>query len=301
MINKNLEFAEVYIMQKAIENWIKTNEAIKNILYHYTNHETMQKILIKRGPVFRFTRWDEFKDKNEGKHISNIYKTTCDNLLRNKKISREFYELIIGYQANREYLLDYNMRKTTAYVACFSRNNNSDYMWNNYTKDEDNIKSNLGIDLRSGSAEFLQNIKKEKHVGFEILEIIYSDQEKIELLSDYIRQYYALFKNNCNHDDIKNGLEDILSRYSLGFKEENYQMEEEIRIIINVDSDSINNEEFKYIEFHEDEKYLYYYSDCPDCVIRRTYYHNNPPEAIKKEFETGYGYIYDVFPNKDRQ
>ena len=64
-------------------------------IFHYTSPEVLLKILNKDNIELRFTRSDCVNDTTEGKHIIEVYKKLCNELLANKLISKEFFDLVI--------------------------------------------------------------------------------------------------------------------------------------------------------------------------------------------------------------
>lgn len=69
---------------------------MSSFLYHYTSIQGMQGIIRKKEDhlTFWFTDYRFLNDISEGKELKRIFEICCDNLLKDRKISREDYELI---------------------------------------------------------------------------------------------------------------------------------------------------------------------------------------------------------------
>ena len=66
-------------------------ELDRESLFHYTSASALRKIMRQEGIVLRFTKYGFVNDTSEGKIITDMYRTACEKLLRNNRITRDFF------------------------------------------------------------------------------------------------------------------------------------------------------------------------------------------------------------------
>ena len=77
-------------------------ELDSTMLYHYTSASALRKILRPEGIVLRFTKYGFVNDTSEGKVITDMYRIACEKLLRENKITREFFIAISNLDISTE-------------------------------------------------------------------------------------------------------------------------------------------------------------------------------------------------------
>lgn len=208
--------------------------------FHYTDIETI--IKIADDCEFHFTRSDCLSDVNEGKDVIRIFKSVCLTLFENNDINEKFYLLIKNLKPRKDYpfiIKDLNKysgynSEYKAYIGCFSKNPNSKNNWSNFTN---------GI---SCAIEFYDNqflIPDNKIITF-CKQVIYDDIIKTKIIEDIIISFYNIY--DIKYDEkILNYIETLLSLWQFIFKDNSFNGEKEVRLILflplSVEIELINN------------------------------------------------------------
>lgn len=211
-------------------------------MFHYTSIYGFNSILFsnKEHITLWASRYDCLNDMSEGNIVKRIFKDVCDEMNYNGEFNEGMYDLMSNVKMTKTALLMYSvddMIKVTRpecerFICSFSKNNDSLAMWNYYSKGNKYEGYNLGV----WSREVLDSLNKEYDdvdVGFHVYPIIYSKQEqkeKIRSLLLHLQDIYTPGDENSVRYIISNKLWD----WSLTFKSEFFQHEEEVRIIVDV-------------------------------------------------------------------
>lgn len=225
-----------------------------SILTHYTASENLSKILRKNGIVLRFSAAEDMNDSSEGEVTESIYKSVCEELLKKAKINQQFRNLAIGIKAVGENLFfqpdpDEKLHclglaaylNRAVYLCCFSRNSNSDYMWQTYIKNEKHEGYSLGfrkMDLDQAAIVYTADdgktmLNRSQNVEFQVIPVVYKDALKKSYMETLILTVYDCWK--------KGGISDLEARVVIGgilntlqyvFKEPRYADEEEVRVLL---------------------------------------------------------------------
>ena len=249
------KFYEIY--QDLFSKIIGETELYGNILYHYTSPEALISILQqgKNGNNrdvdtinFHFTKADSLNDKNEGKEFFKIYEETINQLLKDKKISPEFYDFIHRIEHKNIFWWDestslYPYKECETYICSFSKGKDLLPMWNYYSKNSQYEGYNLGIRFEGKeqlSKAFLSlGIKGE----INLFKVIYDKSKIKNVLYEFI---FQLSKEcDLNNDSDKNNIDinvkmaSTILKYIV--KHNAFTHEEECRFVLNILKGSCEN------------------------------------------------------------
>lgn len=201
-------------------------------LFHYTSASNLNSIIKSDYLDLRFTRADHFKDTDEGKHIIKWFKNACKEALINGIIDEHYYGALINVADEYSNWCDVLQ---ACYVFCLSKNDKSQYLIENYAKK--NGGEGLIIGLQSVEIEGLPLDKtlgkNEETNGIEIYDVIYDPSHLKSYMIRLIRKAYSLREqDNEKYDLTKKIFYNQLAIYGLVYKSPKYQMEEEMRIVV---------------------------------------------------------------------
>ena len=147
--------------------------------YHYTSPSALTDILSNDFISLRFSRFDCLNDTTEGKHVIEIYRESCKELLNNGEINKSFYELVENIEPSEKQLFfekkgNQNVggnKQFNVYLCCFSLNKDALPMWNYYVKNNKYEGYSIGFDellfesfsKKTRVYSFYQNAKSDIH------------------------------------------------------------------------------------------------------------------------------------------
>lgn len=211
-------------------------------IYHYTSPEGFMSILL--GDADKATLWasryDCLNDVSEGTVAEQVFQEVCRDLLDSGSISNELYELFSAVKPARTILFSHykagEMKITRSecdrYVCSFSKNRDSLTMWNYYSKGNKYEGFNIGF-LPLTISNSLEDFMHDKESLFHIYPVIYDKENQKRL----IKSTLIKLKENYSQDRepvIRYVISDRLLDWSLVFKNECFQHEEEVRIIVDI-------------------------------------------------------------------
>lgn len=211
-------------------------------IFHYTSPAGLTSILFG-GPdqaVLWASRYDCLNDMSEGSVAEEVFHEVCNDLLEESEITHEIYELFSTVKPARTILLphyeDDALRMTRPecdrYVCSFSKNDDSLAMWNYYSKGSKYEGFNIGF-FPSCMEDSLSAYFRSKEARFHIYPVVYNREEQKRLVRRLLTrlvEHYAKDQESAIRYIISNHLLD----WSLVFKHEYFQHEEEVRIIVDV-------------------------------------------------------------------
>ena len=210
-------------------------------LYHYTSASALRKILRQEGIVLRFTKYGFVNDKTEGKIITDMYRTACERLLCENKITRDFYISIsnLDIQAEKSFYVAQEAPSPSlgkvvtdeydAYICCFSTLSDSLPMWNYYIKDNEGAGYN--IEMNGLLCNGLYHIPGMNRYNWGIYRINYVDlkDEQSNIFYKWIRE---LSVYSSNIETVRKILSHYLLRAQLMYKHICFQHEHEVRFVL---------------------------------------------------------------------
>lgn len=225
-----------------------------SILTHYTASENLPKILRANGIVLWFSAAEDMNDSSEGEVTRSIYKSACEELLKKAKINQQFCKLAIGIEADGKTLFLESdpdkkphclglatQHERAVYLCCFSRNSNSDYMWQTYIKNEKHEGYSLGfrkMDLDQAAIVYTADdgktmLNRSQNVEFQVIPVVYKDALKKSYMETLILTVYDCWKKGGISDpEARVVIGGILNTLQYVFKEPRYADEEEVRVLL---------------------------------------------------------------------
>jgi len=209
-------------------------------IFHYTSPLGFQSILFQdpNNVTLWASRYDCLNDVSEGTIAEEILKEVCDELLENKKIDDYLHDLFSTVTLPRTALLHYNKGESIKitrpefdrYVCSFSKNKDSLSMWNYYSKGNRYEGFNIGFyatNLKESLENFLGSVEAVPHV----FPVIYKKSEQKQLIEKMLLKLKDLYKKE-QEPQIRYIISNRLLDWSLIFKKECFEHEEEVRIIV---------------------------------------------------------------------
>lgn len=211
-------------------------------IYHYTSPAGFMSILFgnQDNAILWASRYDCLNDMSEGSVAEEILHEVCDDLLNEGELTQELHHLFSVVKPARTILLPHYegdaLRITRSecdrYICSFSKNDDSLAMWNYYSKGSKYEGFNIGF-FPSGIETSLKSFSYGKEAAFHIYPVIYDKSEQKRLVRRLLTQlveHYAKDQETSIRYIIANRLLD----WSLVFKRECFQHEEEVRVIVDV-------------------------------------------------------------------
>lgn len=238
-----------FLFGLGLNNQYMPNKYDENI-FHYTSPNGFNSILFgDKGKVTLWaSRYDCLNDMSEGTIVLQIYIKVCEDLLNSEKITKEQYDEIANLKANKKMFTTYKSNKTDEisttkreecqkYICSFSKNQDSLAMWNYYSKGSKYEGYNIGFDSTEVKAAF--NHFYGSGISRKIFPVIYDKIKQQELIKTFlldILKFYSVTRK----EGIKSAISIQLADWSLIFKSEYFQHEEEVRVIISIPKDPLN-------------------------------------------------------------
>lgn len=228
-------------------------------IFHYTSPEGFLGILNPDNLVLWFSQYDLLNDTTEGTHVVEIYQNVCDELYKQHEISKKFFQEVRQIEPMKQEMFIYCSEDTIKdidedsfkfetcqqFICCFSRNDDSLPMWNYYVKGDKYEGYNIGIFFDASKNDGIQNCYG-KGYDFQIVDIIYNDHRKQQIIRDTLKEVYPYYVDNLGNLEhihrIKNVLSYFLRELSLKFKQSCFQHEQEVRAILTIPE---SNDKFK--------------------------------------------------------
>lgn len=211
-------------------------------MFHYTSVSGFDSILFsdKDSITLWASRYDCLNDMSEGDIVKRVFKDVCDEMNYNGEFNEGMYDLMSNVKMTKTALLMHSvddMIKVTRpecerFICSFSKNNDSLAMWNYYSKGNKYEGYNLGF----WSQEVLDSLNKKYNdieIGFHIYPIIYDEKEQKEKIRSLLLQLQEVYEQG-DDSSVRNIISNKLWDWSLTFKSEFFQHEEEVRIVVDV-------------------------------------------------------------------
>lgn len=226
-------------------------------LWHYTSGNGLMGIVrndtCEHGKMhFWFTRSDCLNDPSEGKHIKDLYKSTCKSLLQEGKISLSFFEQIKDLEASNHQFINFPIPPRDgcthesvldcvacdAFICCFSLKEDSLDMWRYYSKGDGGYGLKCAPFLFDKYKEY-EHSDYEKDAIFSMIrayKVIYQNAEKEAILREIILDTYSAYQNETitGAEKVENAqgfIRYALKIFQFQFKHECYATEQEYRFV----------------------------------------------------------------------
>lgn len=224
-------------------------------IYHYTSAVAFNSILFNSEDSDEITLWssrfDCLNDKTEGKFVTKLYEEVCWELLNDKIITKGFFNTIIGLRPSEKALFHFRpeqkklseMKECSRYITSFSTKKDSLPLWNYYSKGNYYEGFNIGFYLN----EFIECLKyyfNDKYVNVYMYPVIYHENEFKDLIKKIVLELYSSY-DGSNQDLLTGFISQRLFDWSLCFKCDKFEHENEVRVVIDVAEDE-NDVQVKY-------------------------------------------------------
>lgn len=213
-------------------------------LFHYTSPAGFLSILSgdSSNTTIWASRYDCLNDASEGNVAYSVYQEVCEELIEQKAITPEIFSILttakpaknVTIRVKEAISIEVKELVCNRYICSFSKNKDSLAMWNYYSKGNKYEGFNIGFSSHAVD-ESLWNYLEEKEADFHIYPIIYKKSEQKKLVFDFLNA--ILSHKSILEKDMKivlNNVAEQLTLWELIFKEECFQHEEEVRIIVDV-------------------------------------------------------------------
>lgn len=239
----------VFLLGLGLNNQYMPDKYDGNI-YHYTSPNGFESILFKDEEKVTLwaSRYDCLNDMSEGTIAIKIYKETCEDLLKSKEITKEQYDEIANLEANKKEFTSYkgyNIKSDLTerverqkYICSFSINQDSLAMWNYYSKGNKYEGYNIGfhsIQIKQAFNHFYGS-----GISGRIYPVIYDKIKQKQLIKKFLLKILEYYSTE-NKKTIKSEISRQILDWSLIFKSGYFQHEEEVRVIISIPKDSLED------------------------------------------------------------
>lgn len=211
-------------------------------IFHYTSPGGFESILFsdKDNITLWASRYDCLNDASEGTIAQKIYEEVCEELRSNNQITEIMYNVIATVVPARTVLFMHDegdkvkmtREEYDRFVCSFSKNKDALAMWNYYSKGSKYEGYNVGIsalEVKDSLAKSFDN----KKVSVHICPVIYEKEEQKRIIRKLLLKLQGLYKKE-HENSIRYVVSNKLLEWSLTFKSEYFQHEEEVRIIVDV-------------------------------------------------------------------
>lgn len=228
-----------------------------SVLWHYTSVNGLMGIVqnttSEHGKLhFWFTRSDCLNDTSEGTHILELFNKACLDLLRNKKISQDFYECLKHIEIPTSRFINFpvpsndkythesvlDCPECDAYICSFSLKEDSLDMWRYYAKGDGGYALKLFSFIFSDYMEYEHSDYDEKAVFSNIsaYKVIYDEATKRNMLENVIMDTYKVYEQVKTTDpkyeeNAKGFIKYTLKVFQFQFKHDCYASEQEYRFV----------------------------------------------------------------------
>lgn len=241
----NLLSTKILAIQSSYFNKIEMPKSEQ--LFHYTRNENVSKIVKKNELRFFMTKSADFRDKNEGRLIENIFADVLASMRTSNVISENIYDLLNGTKPIDKVFINRDKPNAVfdnfdSFVACFTYDGNSDYMWDEYSGEgNDSINISFETFLLNGGSLLIvgdDDSSKQPCFNFNIVNVIYERSKQFGIVYQRVLELVEAFESEAdspqNEALLKVSVASCLKDLRLMFKGESYIQEKETRIIFNL-------------------------------------------------------------------
>lgn len=232
---------EIFQFRLGLEKPFMPND-IPIDIFHYTSPNGFTSILLGDPDYVTLwaSRYDCLNDTSEGTYALNIFKEVCKELLDSEIISEYLFDLFTKVPPAHTHLYTYHdgekivldRAECTRYVCSLSRDMDSLAMWNYYSKGSKYEGFNIGFLSSQIEASLEKNIGPMR-ANYGLYSIIYNKDEQKHMMRELLVDLSDLYTKD-NETSIRYIISNQLVQWSLVFKDEHFQHENEVRIIIDV-------------------------------------------------------------------
>ena len=222
-----------------------TNKVNSNI-FHYTKLKTTIDMFCNfcsSNIVVRHKNIYCFSDKRERDLIFIFYQNAVKKFCKDFNLSKNNEKMLLSVRADEIYIYaDFNkdpavpkLCKSTLYVACFTYNENNEFMWKNYGKDLYNASIGFNTYELSSFCSDASNNKDYRNI---LINVIYNGKDKFSILYNLLKETY----NEYNLKETVSFIKDFLNCFRFCYKRDFFKKENEVRSVLLISDEFI--EEF---------------------------------------------------------
>ena len=272
-----INWKESFEIVDLLDKYTQDTELINSlpIVYHYCSFQNASSITHGFNSrcinsTFYHKRSDLFKDKTEGKEIVDLYLAALGLYLGRYHLNNDMIFFLKNISPDDIYpcycdisssITGVARKKCEAYIACFSLDGDSKYMWDKYLKG-----SKSGISLGYSLLNLNEVTNESMGEGYKhvIRKILYSKTEKVLFILNFLEE---LLPKCADKSFVKYSINAFLNLNKFIFKKPDYADEKEVRSIILKpdDCNTLNcDKDKRIIEFNfgqyvpVDEMFYYY-------------------------------------------
>lgn len=211
-------------------------------IYHYTSPEGFNSILFGNPDkvIMWASRYDCMNDSSEGTVANAVFKRVCEEMRSNKEITEELYNIVFHVSPMKTFFLpqwkDGKFRpkrlEYDRFICSFSKNKDALAMWNYYSKGNKYEGNNIGFSIQHLKSS-LQETYEYKGVLTNIYPVMYQEEEQKKLVRKLLldlQKYYA----KGQETSVRYWISYYLLEWGLVFKQNYFQHEDEVRIVVDV-------------------------------------------------------------------
>ena len=236
-------------MNEALENYlidarwnpeVETEVPLHECLYHYTSADSFLNIVQPEGILLWASQIDCMNDKMEWLHAAEIYRAVCNQLLKAGEISENFYQAVshikpsskqLFLQKTGENIISAHQEKSSRFICCFSKEQDSLPMWNYYSKSNARSGYNIGF----FNAEIITS--KRTHTDpyvYHTYRVIYDDSTKFNIIRKRIKELGDLVHTKEELEIVADEISYFLLEWAITFKCSDFAYENEVRLLVDV-------------------------------------------------------------------
>lgn len=250
MSSKNTDKFNLLLQEIISKQFLETSETI----FHYTNIDTLFKILDKDKIKLWFSKYDCLNDLSEGKEVRQSFNMAVKSFEDNI-----FYKNIYNIKPSTA-IFENRINYNDPYICCFSSQKDSLDLWRSYSKNL-NYGCNIGLKTKFLNKE----LKNNGYLTVAIQKVLYEKTEKLNYWKEKIKKVYESYY--LKYDDLEDSvkiLSFLLAKKRFIFKHKCFQSENESRAIAYIPDNKLNTVQYRtkddmiipYIEFEFDTKCL---------------------------------------------
>jgi len=205
----------------------------QGFLSHYTSPASVYSILSEQKLWFTDCRY--LNDLSEGYFVWDI----VDTILKKNDYKKNFINSIIKARTSQEIPINEQESvccdKFVYYVCSFSENDDSLSLWNYYAKTPESAGYNLVFNKKSLIDSIIGKNSFEKY-DYSLIRVIYKKDKQMKCLEPIIDFFYGIWLN-CKSKKrafLIAEMYHLLQLVALGFKNEAYEDEKEVRLILHL-------------------------------------------------------------------
>ena len=198
-------------------------------IYHYTNLNIARSII--NNQCLWLMKHDEDTQEHTEEEIMCFYNKAVIEL--SNQLPNRLLNLLKTIKINRQYLFFgsvTSLQEGVAYMACFSKEYNSEILWTRFNK----AKSNMGMLSFSFIDLFEHRIDGFNNCKLFFQELIYEDDAKIKRIKDFITKLISKVKSE---ETIVFCVQTFLNICKFSFKPLEHSDESEVRLILILDKE----------------------------------------------------------------